>query len=82
MKIKVEVIECEEKHSAIGFEQTLNDAQIFFYRKCEEAPSEIPEITPDIRPVGEVMALITSNIPNHILQQITNIMSIYVNGEI
>lgn len=84
MKLKIEVTECKEVAEHIGFEVTLDNAEVSFHRKYKEVVGEIrggskvPQLTPD----GEVMTLITSNIPEHILQKITEIMHLYVNGEI
>ena len=82
MKLKVEVIECEEAPEHIGFKTSLDNTEVYFYRKYKEIESEVPQMTPDVKPVGEVMTLITSNIPKHILQKITDIMNLYVKGDI
>ena len=82
MKLKIEITECNESPEHVGFETTLDDTEVYFYRKYKEITSEVPQMTYDVKPVGEVMTLITSNIPRHILQKITDIMNLYVNGDV
>lgn len=67
MKIKVEVIDAStDKPDLLGFTQTLNNPSWNCYAIANSCP----------------IHLITSNMPEHILQRITEIMHLYVNGEI